>query len=57
MSIEWIPVNAPLPPLSDKLYCGFDTETTGLDIIKDRLFLLIFGIYDSETNRGYIHLV
>ena len=36
---------------------AFDTETTGLHIILDRMFLFIFGFTDERTNQGYVACV
>ena len=33
-------------------YHAFDTETTGLHIIKDKPFLYQFGFIDEESKRG-----
>lgn len=38
-------------------YHAFDTETTGLHIIKDKPFLYQFGFIDEESKRGWAYSV
>ena len=38
-------------------YHAFDTETTGLHIIKDKPFLYQFGLIDEESKRGWAYSV
>ena len=38
-------------------YHAFDTETTGLHIIKDKPFLYQFGFIDEKSKRGWAYSV
>lgn len=51
--INWQPEGTIFPQAKPNLIFAFDTETTGLNIGTDTIFMASFAVYDPETNKGY----
>ncbi len=54
---DWLEVKQGIIALQPSV-CGFDTETTGLHIKKDKPFLLQFGfLHPTDSTKGYTFLL